>query len=296
MMVALVPERESLTSGRPKRTARRRPVSIKTVLIFVPLLIVLIVTLVGPWIVPFDPTKVVGAPSQSPNSEFLFGTDSTGLDVFSRTIAGARIDVIIALAVTVAATGAGILIGLTIGMNEAGSKLGGWLARGAARFLDLLEAVPTVIVALVVVSFFGTSSITMILTLSIILAPIQARLVRTEVLRVRGDAYLDAARQAGLSETQLVFRHVLPNSSVPALQNASVVFGLTIILTAALGFLGVGLPPPTPEWGSMITRGAGDAAMGQLWSAGAPAFALCLTVASVAMVGHRLTKNTRRAQ
>ena len=254
-------------------TRKTRRVSPKTLLLFVPVALVLLVALVGPWIVPFDPTKVVGAPSLSPNSEFLLGTDSTGLDVFSRTIAGARIDVTIALFVTIASTVGGILIGLTIGMNESGHGLGGFLARGAARFLDLLEAVPTVIVALVVVSFFGTSSLTMIFTLSVILAPIQARLVRTEVLRVRGDAYLDAARQAGLSETQLVFRHVLPNSSVPALQNASVVFGLTIILTAALGFLGVGLAPPTPEWGSMITRGAGDAAIGKLWAAGAPAFA-----------------------
>ena len=285
-MVALVPKKVE-SDTRSARPPTRRSVSVGTVVLFVPLAVILLITLIGPWIVPFDPTKVVGAPSLSPDSEFLLGTDSNGLDVFSRTIAGARIDVTIALAVTVAATLAGILIGLTIGMNEAGRGLGGFLARGAARFLDLLEAVPTVIVALVVVSFFGT--------LSIILAPIQARLVRTEVLRVRGDAYLDAARQAGLSETQLVFRHVLPNSSVPALQNASVVFGMTIILTAALGFLGVGLPPPTPEWGSMITRGAGDAAIGKLWSAGAPAFALCLTVASVAIVGRRLTKGTRRS-
>jgi peptide/nickel transport system permease protein len=276
-------------------TRKTRRVSPNTLLLFVPVALVLLVALVGPWIVPFDPTKVVGAPSLSPNSEFLLGTDSTGLDVFSRTIAGARIDVTIALFVTIASTVGGILIGLTIGMNESGHGLGGFLARGAARFLDLLEAVPTVIVALVVVSFFGTSSLTMIFTLSVILAPIQARLVRTEVLRVRGDAYLDAARQAGLSETQLVFRHVLPNSSVPALQNASVVFGLTIILTAALGFLGVGLAPPTPEWGSMITRGAGDAAIGKLWAAGAPAFALCATVASVAIVGRHLTKDVRRS-
>ena len=292
-MVALIPKKADTDSATPSR--RRRPAAIGTVALAVPLALILLITVIGPWIVPFDPTQVVGAPSLSPDSQFLLGTDSNGLDVFSRTIAGARIDVTIALAVTIAATMGGILIGLIIGMNEAGRGLGGFLARAAARFLDLLEAVPTVIVALVVVSFFGTSSITMIFTLSIILAPIQARLVRTEVLRVRGDAYLDAARQAGLSETQLVFRHVLPNSSVPALQNASVVFGMTIILTAALGFLGVGLPPPTPEWGSMITRGAGDAAIGKLWSAGAPALALCLTVASVAVLGRRLTKGTRRS-
>nr|WP_281373072.1 ABC transporter permease [Kineococcus aurantiacus] len=183
---------------------------------------------------------------------------------------------------------------MVVGMNESRGGIGGLLARGTARGMDLLEAVPTIIVALVVVSFFGTSTPTMVLTLAIVLAPLQARLVRTEVLRVRHDAYLDAARQAGLTELELVVRHVLPNSVTPAFQNAPVLFGVTIILTAALGFLGVGLPPPTPEWGAMITRGAGDAAVGKFWAAGAPAVALCLTVASVSLLGRRLTADLRR--
>lgn len=272
-----------------------RSVPIRKYLIFMPVAVIFLLAIIGPWIAPHDPTSVVGGPSSSPSWEFWAGTDASGMDVFSRTLAGARIDVLIAAGVTILATVGGIILGLAIGMNESGFGPRGFIARGAARFLDLMEAVPTVIVALVVVSFFGTSSMTMIVTLALILAPIQARLVRTEVLRVRSDAYLDAGRQAGLSEIALVIRHVLPNSSIPALQNASVIFGLTIILTAALGFLGVGLPPPTPEWGSMITRGAGDAAMGKLWSAGVPALALCLTVASVAVVGRSLTQGSRRS-
>lgn len=276
-------------AGRPRRRLRTG-----TLVAAVPVLLLLALAVVGPWITPQDPTRVVGTPSQSPGGEFWLGTDNSGLDVFSRTLAGARIDIVIATGATVLATVVGVLVGLVVGMNESGRGPRGFAARAATRAMDLMEAVPTVIVALVVVSFFGTSTTTMVLTLAVILAPLQARLVRTEVLRVRHDAYLDAARQAGLTEPQLVLRHVLPNSVTPAVHNAPVLFGVTIILTAALGFLGVGLPPPTPEWGAMITRGAGDAAVGKLWAAGAPAVALCLTVASVSLFGRRLATDLRR--
>ena len=272
----------------------QRRLRVGTVIACLPVLLVLLVAVVGPWIAPLDPTRVAGTPSTSPGGKFLLGTDNAGLDVFSRTLAGARIDVVIATFATVLATTAGVAVGLVVGMNESRGGFLGFAARSTARGMDLLEAVPTIIVALVVVSFFGTSTLTMVLTLAIILAPLQARLVRTEVLRVRHDAYLDAGRQAGLTEVGLVVRHVLPNSVTPAFQNAPVLFGVTIILTAALGFLGVGLPPPTPEWGAMITRGAGDAAVGKFWAAGAPAVALCLTVASVSLLGRRLAADLRR--
>ncbi|PRY11196.1 ABC transporter permease [Kineococcus rhizosphaerae] len=280
--------------GRAAGPRRRRRLRAGTVLALLPVVVVLTVAVVGPWIAPLDPTRVVGAPSSAPGGKFLLGTDNAGLDVFSRVLAGARIDVVIATLATLVATTAGIAVGLVVGMNESRGGLLGFLARSCARGMDLLEAVPTIIVALVVVSFFGTSTPTMVLTLAIILAPLQARLVRTEVLRVRHDAYLDAGRQAGLTELELVVRHVLPNSVTPAFQNAPVLFGVTIILTAALGFLGVGLPPPTPEWGAMITRGAGDAAVGKFWAAGAPALALCLTVAAVSLFGRRLAADLRR--
>lgn len=255
--------------------------------------LILFVAIFGPWITPYDPTDIVGRPSQAPSGEFWAGTDQTGMDVFSRTLAGTQIDVLIALFATVLATTAGITIGLLIGMNESRRDLVGLGARGGSRFLDLMEAVPVVIVSLVVVAFFGINQVTMVIALAIILTPIQARLTRTEVLKVRTEAYLDAARQAGMSEMAVTVRHVLPNSMRPALQNASVVFGLTIVLTAALGFLGVGMPPPTPEWGSMITRGAGDAGVGKWWSAGFPALALCLTVSVVAVLARRFVINRK---
>jgi peptide/nickel transport system permease protein len=228
-----------------------------------PIAVLILIAAVGPSLLPYDPEKVVGSGSLPPGGEHIFGTDSAGLDVFSRTIAATGTNLMIALLVTVVATLVGIVLGLAIGMNESSGGVRGTLSRGTARIVDLAEAVPGVVIGLAAVAFYGANIVTLTLAMAFILCPIQIRLVRTEVLRVRSDAYLDAARMAGMSETELTVRHVFPNSSWAALENSSVVFAVTIILTAALGFIGVGLPPPTPEWGAMLSRGASDALVGR---------------------------------
>lgn len=253
-----------------------------------PAALFLVLALIGPWITPWSSTEVVATPGLMPSGTHWFGTDSSGFDVFSRVIAAMRYDVQIALLTAAAATAAGIVVGLTVGMNEAKGRVLGGSARFAARALDLMQAIPAVVIGLVLVAFFGASVGTLVIALSVIHVPIQARLVRTEVLRVRGDAYLDAARMAGESELRLTIRHVLPNSSWPALENSTAVFSVAILLTAALGFLGVGLHPPTPEWGSMISTGASAAAVGRWWPALFPALAMMLCVVAFSNAGHRL--------
>jgi peptide/nickel transport system permease protein len=156
-----------------------------------------------------------------------------------------------------------------------------------------LQAIPAIVVGLVLVAFFGTSVETLTIAMIVVLSPNQARLVRTEVLRVRTEAYLDAARMAGEREASVTVRHVLPNASWPALENSTLVFGAAILLTATLGFLGVGLHPPTPEWGSMISTGASDAAVGRWWPALFPALAIIASVASFAAAGHRLFSRSK---
>lgn len=254
----------------------------------VPALGLVALAVVGPWLVPHSATEVVASPAIAPGGDHWFGTDSSGLDVFSRVLAATRNDIVIAIAVTVVSTVVGIAGGLLIGMNESRGGLVGWAARVSARVLDLVQSVPAVVVALTLVAFFGTSLWSMSIALAAILAPNQARLVRTEVLQVRTEAYLDAARMSGQTELGLTVRHVLPNSSWPALENATVVFGAAILLTSTLGFLGVGLQPPTPEWGSMISTGASDAAVGRWWSALFPAAAIVVAVSAVAMAGQHL--------
>lgn len=269
-------------------SAARRTISRSMLLGILPAAVILAVALIGPFFLPYSTRDVVGLPDIPPGGEHWFGTDSAGLDVFSRTVAATRNNLMIGLLTTVAATALGILLGLIIGMNESRRGPIGLVARGFSRALDLMQAVPAIVIGLVLIAFFGSSVLSITVALTVVLLPNQARLVRTEVLRVRGEAFLDAARISGEREWALIVRHVLPNSSWPALENASLVFGSAIVLTAGLGFLGVGLQPPTPEWGTMISTGASSAAAGRWWSALFPAVAIAVTVFAISAVGRRL--------
>jgi peptide/nickel transport system permease protein len=285
---------ETSTTGIPVGRPRSWRPRVTLVLRCLPALTVVVAMIAAPTFETFNPKLVAGLSSLPPSGRFLFGTDSSGLDVYSRTIAAFRVDVVIGLLVTLLSSAAGLLIGLTAGMNEAKGGLNGVVARGLARVLDLLQAVPAVVLGLVVVTFFGANDASMIFSLTLILVPIQARLVRTEALRVRGEAYLDGARIGGMSELALTVRHVLPNSSWPAVENAPAIFGFAITLTAALGFLGVGLPPPTAEWGLMISTAASDAESGRWWSFTFPALALTYTVLAAALLSPSGIRSTSR--
>lgn len=282
--LATTPHLQLEPAAAPRR--RRRPTA--RAMALVPAAILLTLAIVGPLLVPYSPIDVVARPDLMPSADHWFGTDSSGMDVFSRTIAATQNNLLIGLITTVMATVLGIIIGLAVGMNESRRGLIGGISRGVSRALDLVQAIPAIVIGLVLIAFFGATIPSLTLALSVILLPNQARLVRTEVLRVRSEAYLDAARISGEHEFVVIARHVLPNSAWPALENASLVFGSAIVLTAGLGFLGVGLNPPTPEWGSMIAIGAPSAASGRWWSALFPAIALAITVFAVSGLGRRL--------
>jgi peptide/nickel transport system permease protein len=291
-----VPVAPGLATGTAGPSRETRSWTTGRILKLVPMGILVVIAVTGRWWIPFDPEKVIGPTSVAPGGEYVFGTDASGLDVFSRVVAATSTNLVIAITVAVLATLVGCVIGLIIGMNESRHGALGFGARAAARAVDLTEAVPAVLIGLVVVSFFGASATTLTLALAVILSPIQIRLVRTEVLRVRGDAYLDAARMAGLTEFRLTVRHVLPNSAWAAVGNVSVIFAVSIIVTAALGFIGVGLPPPEPEWGSMLSTGSGDVVMGKWWAATFPAAALFLAVAAAALASQALFGRRRSSR
>jgi peptide/nickel transport system permease protein len=250
--------------------------------LFVPAGVVVLVAVVGPMVTPYDPEAIVGRPSSAPGGEFWFGLDTNGMDIFSRVIAATRTNLLVALAATVIATALAVVVGLVAGVNEAHRGLRGLIGRGLARFLDITDAVPSVIIGLVLVALFGASVPTIVAALVVVAFPRQAKLVRAEVLKVRTDPFVDSARLAGSSEPVVMFGTVLPNSVGPALENMSAVFGVSIIVEAALGFLGVGLPPPTPEWGTMIATGAADALNLRWWGAAFPTAALIFTVSAIA--------------
>jgi len=283
----------SARSERSKYTARlpRRRVNVP---LLAPAAVIVLLAVVVPFLLPYSPTHVSGGASLAPSLSHLFGTDSVGLDVLSRTIGGARYDLVIAILTTVLCTVIGILFGLGIGTFESNRGISGLTARGVTRLFDLIQAVPAILIGMVLISFFGPSVATLVVGMAIILAPIQMRNVRIEVLRVRKEAYLDAARMSGQSEFRLMLRHVLPNSTWVALENMSFLFATSILLTAALGFVGVGLKPPTPEWGSMISSATNDALAGRWWSSAFPSAALLVTVWAFANASHALFGRTTR--
>lgn len=270
---------------RPANSRPKRKIDLVAV---IPVVILVILAIVGPYVVPFSPTTVVGNSYLPPGSTHYFGTDSAGLDVFSRTIAATRLNVFIGIAVAILATVVGVILGTLLGINEPAGGVRGTIARGASRLVDLIQAVPGILIGVVAVAFYGANVTTLILAIAVIVCPLQIRLVRTEVLRVRQEGYVEAAKVAGATPFEAGLRHILPNSVGPALQNMSVLFGIAIIVTAGLGFIGVGLAPPTAEWGSMLAGGATDALQGNWWSAAFPAAFLAFAVTTVAVATRRM--------
>lgn len=257
-----------------------------------PLLLLALLAVMGPHITPYDPTHAGSKPSTPPSFAHPMGTDSVGLDVLSQVIAATQLDVWIGLAIAVLASAAGALSGIAIGMTEGRGGISGAISRAAARAIELSSALPVMLVALAVVSFAGAGTTTLIVAIAGALTPNLTRLTRTEVLKVRGDAYVDAARMAGLGEFRIMIRHVFPNSVWPVTESFSFIFGSAIIVTAGLGFLGVGVPVPTPEWGSMIARGVSDIQLGQWWTTFFPSAAMALAVGAVALA----TRPSRRGE
>ncbi|SDU73467.1 ABC transporter permease [Gordonia westfalica] len=244
----------------------------------IPFALLLLLAVFGPMLAPQSATEVVGTPSTAPSGDHWFGTDSNGFDVLSRTLTAFRLDILIAIGVTVLATAVGIAIGSIAGMYGSKGGLLGAIAATLGRTIDLVQAMPVMIGGLVIVSFFGRNPVVIALALALVLMPFQGRLMRTEVLRTRNDGFVTAARMSGESEFRILMRHVIPNSCAPVLENASAIFGMGIIFCAGLGFLGVGIPLPTAEWGNMLADGAADAAVGRWWPALFPVLALAYSV------------------
>lgn len=282
---------EPLRSSRPRATARGSlPAWVTTALPIVPIVAIVLIAILAPIIAPYDPRTAVGASNLPPSAAHLFGTDGVGLDVFSRTVIGMQTSVRIGLIVVVLATVIGMIIGTFIGLAESKRGALGLLGRALNRVSDYIISVPAIVLGIVVVGLMGTSDVTLVLALTLFLVQAPIRLTRVEVLRVRKEAYLDAARMAGESSARIAFSHVLPNSMRPALANAPLVFGNSIIILASLGFLGIGVQPPTPEWGVMISEGISPLMIGFWWGTVFPSVFLFLTVLGVSYSARSLPR------
>jgi peptide/nickel transport system permease protein len=252
--------------------------------------LVVLMGVFAPLIAPFDPELSVGAPVRPPEGRFIMGTDSTGMDIFSRVLYGPRVDLVIALAATALALAVGVPLGLFGGFYAGHRTPAGYGAEALMRLLDLLQAFPVFVLAMVLVGIARPSVITIVGAISFINVPIYIRLVRGEVLVLRRQLYVDAARAHGIPELQVAVRHILPNAMESVLAQASVTIGVSALLAAGLSFVGAGVAPPTPEWGAMIAQGAPEIVSGNWWPATFPGLALAVTVYGFALLAEGIRK------
>lgn len=226
-----------------------------------------------------------GAYLRPPSWSHPMGTDSAGLDIFSRVLHAPRVDLIIALVSTLWAALCGGLFGAYVGLWEGTGGVKGPLAVVLVRIADVVQAFPVFALALVLVAVLGQGVTSIVIAIGIVNVPIYLRLMRSEALIVRGQGYVEAARIAGAGDSYLLARHVVPNAAAPILAQMSINTGVAVLLAAGLSFIGAGVRAPTPEWGSMIAMGFQNVVTGQWWPSIFPGLALALTVFGLGRIG-----------
>jgi len=245
------------------------------------LIVVLYFALFAPFFAPHSALKMnlidtlVG-----PNQQHLLGTDNFGRDVLSRIIYGARI----ALGVGVAATLFNMVLGGVLGLL--GGYFGGLVDVIVMRFLEAVNSIPFIVLAILVISVFGAGALNLVLVLGVFgLQP--ARIIRSKVLSIRKETYIEASRAVGANDLRIIFQHILPNSMAPLLVVTTMMIGTNIITVAGLSFLGFGIKPPTASWGGMLQQ-AQDYMRVSWWMAVFPGIAIFLTVFGFNILGDAL--------
>lgn len=242
-----------------------------------------ILALIGPWIVPHDPLATAATRSlQPPSATHWFGTDQVGRDIFSRVVVATRLDLGIAVIATFASFAFGLLLGSAAGW------LGGWTDRAVSRVVDTLMAFPLFVLAMGIVAALGNSIGNIIIATAVVNLPFYARVARAEVNVRREAGFVEAARLAGNGSASILFRHLVPNALPPMMVQISLNLGFAILNAASLSFIGLGVRPPTPEWGIMVSEGAALVLSGQWWAALFPGLALMLAVFGFNLLGDGL--------
>ena len=244
--------------------------------------------LFGPWVAPHDATaQFRGATLQPPfwqeggSLEFILGTDPLGRDMLSRLIVGARFSFFVGVVVVSIAASGGILIGLLAGFAPR------WLDSIIMRVMDIILAFPSLLLALVLVAVLGPSLTNAMIAIAIVLQPHYVRLTRASVLSELQKDYVTSARVAGAGLLRLMFVTVLPNCLAPIIVQAALSFSTAILDAAALGFLGMGAQPPTPEWGTMLAE-AREFILRAWWVVTFPGLAILVTVLAINLMGDGL--------
>jgi peptide/nickel transport system permease protein len=242
-----------------------------------------LVALFADFISRYDPLSVDSLHRlAAPSAQHWMGTDSFGRDVWSRIIHGARIS----LAVGIGSTALGSSIGVMVGL--ASGYLSGWVDLVFQRITDILQALPLLVLALVMTAALGPSLPNVIIAIAIPLIPIVARVIRANTLALREQPFVEAAKSIGMSEMRIALRHVLPNTLAPLIVLSTAQFGSTILTEASLSFLGLGIPEPYPSWGRMLSESAAEYVRVAPWLVIFPGVAISLAVFGTNLFGDAL--------
>jgi peptide/nickel transport system permease protein len=241
-----------------------------------------VIGLLAPWIAPFDPLAI-SLPQELnlPNRTHLLGNDANGSDILSILLYGTRISLEVGILVTLVSVFVGLILGSIAGY------FGGWRDTLLMRTLDIIFAFPGIILAIALASMLGPSKGNLILCLALTSWAGYARLVRAEVLAIRSLEYIEAARALGVSTPRIFFRHLWPNILSPLLVAATFGIAGTVLAEASLSFLGIGMPPGTPSWGSLLSFGR-DVLLEAPHVAGFPGIAIVITVLGFHLLGEGL--------
>jgi peptide/nickel transport system permease protein len=243
-------------------------------------IVVLLVAAIAPQLfATADPLAVSSAIRQPPSAAHLFGTDAIGRDLYSRVVHGAGLS----LGAAAIAVAVGVVAGTVIGL--AAGYRGGWLDAVLMRFADVLLAIPGLLLSLAFVVALGFGTVNVAIAVGVTSIASNARVLRSEVLKVRGSVYVEAAVAGGAGRLRVLLRHVLPNSISPLLALVALDFSSAILAISALSFLGYGAQPPTPEWGALVANGR-DFLATAWWMTTLPGLVIALTV----LAGNRLAR------
>ncbi|MDR0126201.1 ABC transporter permease [Bacillus zhangzhouensis] len=242
----------------------------------------LILAIFAPLIAPYGINEQsLGERFSAPSAAHWFGTDDFGRDIFSRVVHGARISLWVGFFSVLGSVILGTLLGLMAGYG------GRVLDAVISRLFDILLAFPSILLAIAIVSILGPSLQNALIAIAIINVPTFGRLVRSKVLSIKQEEYVLAAKAVGMSHRRIVLRHILPNSMVPVIVQATLAIGTAIIEAAALGFLGLGAQAPSPEWGKMLAD-ARPYLVQAPWTLFFPGIAIMLTVLGFNLMGDGL--------
>ena len=264
-------------AGILRRFARRSPLSAFWGCIAA---LIVVMALAAPVITPYAPLKSdFRAMTKPPTERHVFGTDQIGRDVLSRVIYGSRASLTIALGAVLFGTTLGALWGLASGY------LGGRFDLISQRIIEFLQSFPDLILAMAIAMALGAGFGTVIVAIAITRIPFGGRVIRAVVLSLKEMSYIEAARGVGASPLRIMLRHILPQCVAPYLILATTHLGVAIVIEAALGFLGVGIPPPTPTWGNMLADSLNGGLVPPWWLVLFPGAAITLTVLAFNLLG-----------